>query len=154
MQPVSQVLSISTHGHRGIPTTRSWKKGSSSDMNILNPMRTIKLIHGTTNFLGSHKTSARLMNNTGDSNGVDCWFRLDPAMSCLIPPIDTRLVFIAACHFLDSIVGCRIHHVPTGIILVAQRVLQGDVASRVSAFVESDMILGVLLTELPKSRAY
>jgi hypothetical protein len=36
-------------------------------------------------------------------------------------------------------------------ILVAQGVLQGDVASWVSAFVESDMILGILLAELPKS---
>jgi len=58
MQLVSQVLSISTHSHRGIPTTRSWKKSSSSNINILNPMRTIELIQGTTNFLGSHKTSA------------------------------------------------------------------------------------------------
>jgi len=58
MQLVSQVLGISTHGHRRIPTTRSWEKGSSSNMNILNAMRTIKLIQGTTNFLGTHKTSA------------------------------------------------------------------------------------------------
>jgi len=93
------------------------------------------------------------MNNTRDSNGVDCWFRLNPAVTCLIPPVDTRLVFIAACHFFDSIVGCRVHDVPSGIILVAQGVLQGDVASRVSAFIESDMILGVLLVELAESRA-
>lgn len=153
MQLVSQVLGISTHGHGGIPTTRSREKGRSSDVNILNPVRTIKVIHGTTAILGSHKASARLVNNTRDSNGVDCRFLLDPAVSCLIPPFDARLVLIAARHLYDGIVGCRVHHLPAGFILVGQGVLQGDVASRVGAFVETDIILGVLLGKLAKSRA-
>lgn len=93
------------------------------------------------------------MDNTRDADTVDFWPRLDPAMSCLIPPFNARLVFIATCPLYNSIEGRLIHHVPRGTIVVAQGVLQGDVASRVSAFVESNMILGVLFAELCKSRA-
>ena len=123
MQLARQVLSISTHSHGRIPTTRRWEKRSPRDVNILNPMRTIKLIHGTTHFLGSHETSAGFVNHTRDANGVDCWLRLAPAMTCLISPFDARLVFVAARHFFNGVVGGRVHHVPAGVIVVGQGLL-------------------------------
>src|SRR5687768_7759657 len=92
------------------------------------------------------------MNNARNSNCVDWRFVLAPFMRCLIPPFDIRLVCIAPCHFLDRVIGTLVHHIPGGTILVAQGVLQGDVACRICTLVKGDMIVLVVLVELPESR--